>query len=141
MRRILVSIAIASPRPAMQAARATDRYFAADGARLRYRDEGNGPAVLLVHGWALDLAMWDALVARYAQEFRLVRLDRRGFGLSSGRPALERDVADLRGAACHLGLPRRRAARDVAGRARGTATGAVRRRQRLLPGARWSAGP
>jgi 3-oxoadipate enol-lactonase len=85
-------------------ANTTDRYFAADGTRLRYRDEGSGPAVLLVHGWALDLQMWDALAAALCDEFRVVRLDRRGFGLSSGTPDLERDIADLQTLRRHLAL-------------------------------------
>lgn len=96
--------AIASPRPANMPAHATDRYFMADGARLRYRDEGIGPAVLLVHGWALDLEMWDGLGGALREEFRVIRLDRRGFGRSSGRPALERDAADLAALWRHLAL-------------------------------------
>jgi pimeloyl-ACP methyl ester carboxylesterase len=35
-----------------------DLYLWVEGARLRYRDAGSGPAVLLIHGWTLDLDMW-----------------------------------------------------------------------------------
>jgi 3-oxoadipate enol-lactonase len=103
MRRTGVRTAIATALTA-KGANTTDRYFAADGTRLRYRDEGSGPAVLLVHGWALDLQMWDALAAALCDEFRVVRLDRRGFGLSSGTPDLERDIADLQTLRRHLAL-------------------------------------
>ena len=96
--------AIANPLPVTMDAPATDRYFTVDGARLRYRDEGSGPAVLLVHGWSLDLEMWNALAAALRDEFRVVRLDRRGFGLSSGRPSLGRDIADLNALWRHLAL-------------------------------------
>jgi pimeloyl-ACP methyl ester carboxylesterase len=72
-----------------------DRYFATDGARLRYRDEGRGPPVLMVHGWTLDLEMWEPQVAALRDTFRLIRFDRRGFGLSSGRPSVVQDIADL----------------------------------------------
>lgn len=83
-----------------------DLYFERDGVRLRYRDVGNGPAVLLVHGWTLDLDMWDLQVCDLSPTFRVVRFDRRGFGLSSGQPGIARDVADA-GALCrHLGLER-----------------------------------
>jgi len=99
-----VPIAIADPLLATVDPHATDRYFTADGLRLRYRDEGSGPAVLLVHGWTLDLEMWNSLAAALREEFRVVRLDRRGFGLSSGRPNLERDAADLDALWRHLGL-------------------------------------
>ncbi len=37
-----------------------DHYLTVEGVRLRYRDEGQGPAVLLVHGWTLDLEMWES---------------------------------------------------------------------------------
>ncbi|HEY4973605.1 MAG TPA: alpha/beta fold hydrolase, partial [Steroidobacteraceae bacterium] len=95
---------MADPLAASVDERAVDRYFNADGARLRYRDEGAGPAVLLVHGWTLDLAMWDSLVAALRSSFRVIRLDRRGFGLSSGRPSIERDVADVDALWGHLAL-------------------------------------
>jgi len=74
---------------------AADRHLSVPGARLRYRDEGAGHAWVLVHGWTLDLEMWEpqAALARHA---RVLRYDRRGFGLSSGSPALTDDIADLR---------------------------------------------
>lgn len=64
------------------------------GAVLRYRDEGSGPAVVLIHGWTLDLDMWEPQVAGLSDSFRFIRFDRRGFGLSSGRPSLAADVQD-----------------------------------------------
>ena len=53
------------------------------GARLRYRDEGAGRAVVFVHGWTLDLDVWEPQPP-LAAELRVVRYDRRGFGLSTG---------------------------------------------------------
>ena len=72
-----------------------DQYLAVAGARLRYRDDGAGPAVLLVHGWTLDLDMWAPQVAALQATFRVVRLDRRGCGSSTGQPSLERDAEDI----------------------------------------------
>lgn len=83
-----------------------DSYLETGGVRLRYRDEGRGCAVILVHGWALDLEQWDSQAAALGGEFRLVRLDRRGFGLSSGRPSNSGDPADLSALCEHLGLDR-----------------------------------
>jgi len=85
---------------------AADQFVVVDGARLRFRDEGRGPAVLLVHGWTLDLEMWDPLVSALRDAFRLIRLDRRGHGLSRGIAAPERDSEDLAALCQHLGLTR-----------------------------------
>jgi pimeloyl-ACP methyl ester carboxylesterase len=101
-----LATAIAKPLSPAVHPQATDCYFTVDGARLRYRDEGSGPALLLVHGWTLDLTMWNGLSAALRARFRVIRLDRRGFGLSSGEPSLERDVADLDALWGHLALER-----------------------------------
>jgi 3-oxoadipate enol-lactonase len=83
-----------------------DQYLVVEDARIRYRDSGQGPVVLMVHGWTLDLEMWEPQVAALRDSFRTVRLDRRGFGLSSGRPAPSKDISDI-GALCeHLKLRR-----------------------------------
>lgn len=92
--------------PITGAKRDVDQYFTTDGARLRYRDEGCGPPLLMVHGWTLDLQMWEPQICALRDAFRLVRFDRRGFGLSSGRPSVVRDIADI-GALCeHLAIER-----------------------------------
>ena len=85
-------------------AQRSDPYLEMNGVRLRYRDEGRGRAVLLVHGWTLDLDMWGEQAAALAAEFRVVRLDRRGFGLSSGLPSPAGDQADVLALCEHLGL-------------------------------------
>jgi 3-oxoadipate enol-lactonase len=71
---------------------------------LRYRDEGRGPPVIFVHGWTLDLDMWEPQIAALAASFRIIRLDRRGFGLSSGSASLTNDLADLKSLCAHLDL-------------------------------------
>jgi pimeloyl-ACP methyl ester carboxylesterase len=83
---------------------AQDQFLQLEGTRLRYRDEGAGQPIVLVHGWTLDLEMWDPQVARLRDGFRLVRLDRRGHGSSTGSPSAERDASDLDFLCRHLGL-------------------------------------
>ncbi len=85
---------------------AEDSYFAAHGANLRYRDEGSGPPIVLIHGWTLDLDMWQPQVAGLIPPYRVIRWDRRGFGLSSGEPASAHDAADIRALCAHLGIER-----------------------------------
>src|SRR5580658_9719031 len=83
-----------------------DRYFLRNSVKLRFRAEGCGPAVLWLHGWTLDLQMWELQAQSLRDQFRVIRLDRRGFGLSSGRPSLEQDVEDLSALFSFLGLER-----------------------------------
>jgi 3-oxoadipate enol-lactonase len=82
----------------------TDLYLTVRGARLRYRVTGSGPVLVLVHGWTLDLEMWEPQAAAFGESFRVVRFDRRGFGLSTGRPGLAHDVADLEVVCERLGI-------------------------------------
>jgi 3-oxoadipate enol-lactonase len=53
------------------------------GGELRYQVVGDGVPVVLVHGLALDLRMWDDQVAALADVATIVRYDVRGFGRSS----------------------------------------------------------
>lgn len=79
--------------------RPKESFIEISDARLRYRDEGRGPTVVFIHGWTLDLDLWEFQASALSTHFRVVRLDRRGFGLSSGRPSLAQDVLDI-GALC-----------------------------------------
>ena len=87
-------------------ASAPDSFIEVDGARLRLRDEGQGFPVLLVHGWALDLDMWQPQAEAWSSRLRVIRHDRRGFGLSSGSPSLAADARDIESLLRRLNLPR-----------------------------------
>jgi pimeloyl-ACP methyl ester carboxylesterase len=52
------------------------------GAELYYEAEGDGVAIVLVHGLALDARMWDDQVLALKDIARVVRYDARGFGRS-----------------------------------------------------------
>jgi len=54
---------------------------------IHYRDEGNedGPTLLLIHGTYSSLHTWDGWVEELKDDFRLVRLDMPGFGLTGPR--------------------------------------------------------
>jgi len=93
---------------AMRDSRATpaDGFIDLDGARVRFRDEGQGLPVILIHGWALDLEMWQPQVAAWAPHLRMIRFDRRGFGTSSGQPSLAADARDVESLLRRLNLAR-----------------------------------
>lgn len=65
---------------------AASRFVELDGVTVHYKDEGRGPAVLLVHGSLGDLSDWDAWVALLRERYRVIRLDLPSFGLSGGVP-------------------------------------------------------
>ncbi len=59
----------------------------ADGAQIAYHVTGNGPALLLLHGFSNDRTMtWHAygIVDRLADHFRVSTMDLRGCGESDG---------------------------------------------------------
>ncbi|MGO8999904.1 MAG: alpha/beta fold hydrolase [Polyangiaceae bacterium] len=53
--------------------------------RLRYVDVGEGPTVVLLHGFASSLETWAGVVPALAKHHRVIALDLKGFGWS-GRP-------------------------------------------------------
>lgn len=90
----------------MSTAITPDRLLAREGARLRWRLEGSGPAIVLLHGWALDLDYWNLVVPVLARHFSVLRFDRAGFGLSQGEPDLHRNVPDLHALLREAGVAR-----------------------------------
>ena len=51
--------------------------------RVHYTDQGQGPVIVLVHGWPVTHAMWEYQLAELPKHgFRVVAHTRRGFGLS-----------------------------------------------------------
>jgi 3-oxoadipate enol-lactonase len=76
-----------APAPSSLAAgsrAATHRTFSAP--QLRVTVQGEGPTVVLSHALGLDLHMWDALAARLAGTYTVVRYDQRGHGESASPP-------------------------------------------------------
>jgi 3-oxoadipate enol-lactonase len=85
-------------------------YVEVPGARLNIADAGRieAPTLLFVHGNAMDLHMWDALVGRLEPEFRCVGWDLRlrGATVDDGESFLYWDAArDGMAVLDHLGLP------------------------------------
>ncbi len=64
-------------------------------ARLAYDDEGDGPAVVLLHPGVADRRCWEACAAALAGSYRVIRYDRRGFGATAYEPEPHDPAADL----------------------------------------------
>jgi 3-oxoadipate enol-lactonase len=72
-----------------------------NGTRLLYEIAGAGPPLTLIHGFGLDMRMWDDQSAALAQRYRVLRYDVRGFGRSAvpgtGRYSHAEDLRALLG--------------------------------------------
>lgn len=64
------------------------------GGRLYYEADGSGHPMLLIHGNLGDLRMWDDHAAGFAERYRVIRYDRRGFGRSKTGPVAFSNRAD-----------------------------------------------
>lgn len=66
------------------------------GHRIGYREEGDGPPLVLLHGWPLDSREWRQQLVGLSDEFRVVAWDAPGAGQSSDPPEASRlsDWAD-----------------------------------------------
>ena len=82
-----------------------------NGLSLYYEVAGHGPPLVLAHGFACGLRMWDPQVKALARSWRVVTYDARGHGIS-GAPADPAaysqpiSVADLRALLEHLEIGR-----------------------------------
>lgn len=72
-----------------------DRYTASDGERLPVRISGDGPPLLLLHGWTSSHAIWAPLMEPLARNFRVFRPDARGHGGHVPTTTQAPDVARL----------------------------------------------
>lgn len=54
-----------------------------NGTRLYYEIAGRGPPLVLIHGVTLDTRMWDDQFEVFAQQYKVIRYDARGFGKSA----------------------------------------------------------
>jgi (E)-2-((N-methylformamido)methylene)succinate hydrolase len=86
-----------------------DQFIDVGDIRLRYRIEGEGDWLVLVHGVGGSLEQWDQFVDLLGGCFRTLRYDQRGHGRSSkpeGPYSLDDFVNDLDGLLTGLGVER-----------------------------------
>jgi pimeloyl-ACP methyl ester carboxylesterase len=80
-----------------------------DGATIHVRVGGQGPAVVLLHGFGDTGDMWTPLAANLARDHTVVVPDLQGMGLSShpeGGYDKRTQAADIRSVLTQLGLDR-----------------------------------
>ena len=66
-----------------------------NGTQLYYETMGEGHPLVLIHGGYMDRRMWDDQFVVFAQHYRVIRYDVRGFGKSELPPVPYTDRQDL----------------------------------------------
>jgi pimeloyl-ACP methyl ester carboxylesterase len=74
----------------------TSRFVDTGDLRLHAVTGGEGPPLLLIHGWPQTWYAWRMLMPAVARDFRVVAVDQRGIGLSD-KPTDGYDTATLAG--------------------------------------------
>jgi len=73
------------------------KFMSLDGNSVHYRDEGQGEVIVLLHGTASSLHTWDEWARGLSKQYRVIRMDLPGFGLTGpdqgNRYEVEDDVA------------------------------------------------
>jgi 3-oxoadipate enol-lactonase len=75
-----------------------------DGGRLYYEVDGSGDPLLLIHGGLGSLRMWDGQVPVFAERYRVIRYDTRGFGRSEAEDIEFMEHEDVGAVLDHLGV-------------------------------------
>ena len=90
---VLVILLLSLIRPDLPVDKLVDRYtdesslfLNIDGMEVHLKDEGSGPALLLLHGMFASLHTWDPWAEAMSDDFRIVRIDLPGFGLTGPHP-------------------------------------------------------
>ena len=68
---------------------ASSQQIAIGGVQLHYSDEGNrldSTPLLLIHGTSSSLRTWDGVTAQLKNQYRIIRFDLPGFGLTGPNP-------------------------------------------------------
>src|SRR5687767_10007584 len=74
----------------------TSRFIDTDELRLHAVIGGEGPPLLLVHGWPENWYAWRLLMPQLARDFEVIAVDQRGIGLSD-KPQDGYDTGTLAG--------------------------------------------
>lgn len=75
------------------------------GGRLYYEAEGEGHPLTLVHAGIANLRMWDDQVPAFAERYRVIRYDTRGFGRTETDDVPFSNRADIAALLDHLEAP------------------------------------
>jgi pimeloyl-ACP methyl ester carboxylesterase len=73
---------VTAQAPAQSPVQSEDQFFNSNGVNIRYIVAGKGEPVILVHGFAGNLDVWESLIADLSKDYETIALDCRGHGRS-----------------------------------------------------------
>jgi len=68
---------------ALPGAPADATFIDVDGVKVRYREAGSGPTVVMVHGYSASSDSWLGVIPSVAKHHRVIAVDLKGFGWTS----------------------------------------------------------
>ena len=71
-------------------------FIEVDGGKLYYEVAGKGDVIVLVHDGSLHNVTWDGQFLTFAENYRVIRYDRRGYGKSAYPEKPYSDIEDLK---------------------------------------------
>ena len=77
-----------------------------EGGQLYYEAAGAGQPLVLVHAGVADCRMWDEQFSAFAQSYRVIRYDARGFGKTTSEDVSFSNRQDIVDLLRHLGIER-----------------------------------
>jgi 3-oxoadipate enol-lactonase len=80
-------------------------FIEVEGGRLYYEVEGAGHPLLMIHGGLGSLRMWDGQVPAFAERYRVIRYDTRGFGRTETDDVEFSNLEDARAVLDHFDVP------------------------------------
>jgi 3-oxoadipate enol-lactonase len=79
-------------------------FIPVNGGRLYYEEAGEGHPLVLLHAGVANLRQWDPHVPAFAEQYRVIRYDTRGWGRSESEHVEFSNHGDLEQALDHLGV-------------------------------------
>lgn len=79
-------------------AAAPSQFLSLNGRKIHYRDEGEGPTIVLIHGTGASLHTWEDWTQDLIKDYRVIRLDLPAYGLTGQDPQKRyssKDYVDL----------------------------------------------
>jgi pimeloyl-ACP methyl ester carboxylesterase len=71
-------------------------FVSVQGMDVHYRDEGEGPVIILLHGTGSSLHTWDKWTKILSENYRVIRLDLPAYGLTGPHPQKKYALDDYR---------------------------------------------